>query len=148
MSDRYETGGSTNGATAEQAIDCLDHPVDRNPASYPALAASTGETAPVFGPLLAWGLLGCAIWPVLPTRTPAPASDPGAPPILVVGTTGDPVTPYRWAVSLAKELTGGVLLTWRGMSHVAYFYSPCVRAAVQTYLVAGTLPPTGTVCTD
>jgi pimeloyl-ACP methyl ester carboxylesterase len=148
MSDRYETGGSTNGATAEQAIDCLDHPVDRNPASYPALAASIGKTAPVFGPLLAWGLLGCATWPVLPTRTPAPASDPGAPPILVVGTTGDPVTPYSWAVGLAKELTGGVLLTWQGMSHVAYFYSPCVRAAAQAYLVAGTMPPTGTVCTD
>jgi pimeloyl-ACP methyl ester carboxylesterase len=148
MSDRYETGGSTNGATAEQAIDCLDHPVDRNPANYPALAASIGETAPVFGPLLAWGLLGCATWPVLPTRIPAPASDPGAPPILVVGTTGDPVTPYRWAVSLAKELTGGALLTWQGMSHVAYFYSPCVRAAVQAYLVAGTLPPIGSVCTD
>jgi len=148
MSDRYETGGSTNGAEAEQAIDCLDHPVDRNPASYPALAASIGTTAPVFGPLLAWGLLGCATWPVLPTRTPAPASDPGAPPILVVGTTGDPVTPYSWAVGLAKELTGGELLTWQGMSHVAYFYSPCVRAAVQTYLVAGTLPPAGTVCTD
>jgi pimeloyl-ACP methyl ester carboxylesterase len=148
MSARYETGGSTNGATAEQAIDCLDHPVDRNPASYPALAASIGKAAPVFGPLLAWGLLGCATWPVLPTRTPEPASDAGAPPILVVGTTGDPVTPYRWAVSLAKELTGGVLLTWQGMSHVAYFYSPCVRAAVQAYLVAGTLPPAGTVCTD
>ena len=148
MSDRYETGGSTNGATAEQAIDCLDHPVDRNPASYPALAVSIGKTAPVFGPLLAWGLLGCATWPVLPTRTPAPASDPGAPPILVVGTTGDPVTPYSWAVGLAKELTGGVLLTWQGMSHVAYFYSACVRADVQTYLVGGGAPPPGTVCTS
>ncbi len=52
---------------------------------------------------------------------------PGAPPILVVGTTGDPVTPYKWAVSLAGELSGGVLLTWQGQSHVAYFYSSCVR---------------------
>ena len=58
MSGRYETGGSTNGADAEQAIDCLDHPVDRDPASYPALAAPVGRSAPVFGPLLAWGLLG------------------------------------------------------------------------------------------
>ena len=148
MSGRYETGGSSNAATAEEAIDCLDHPVDRDPESFPALAASIGRTAPVFGPLLAWGLLGCATWPVLPTRTPAPASDPGAPPILVVGTTGDPVTPYRWAVALARELTGGTLLTWQGQSHVASFYSPCVRAAEQAYLIAGTLPATGTICTD
>ena len=100
-------GGSTNGADAEEAIDCLDHPVDRDPSSYPALAPRLARSAPVFGPSLAWGLLACATWAVPPTRIPAPASDPGAPPILVVGTTGDPVTPYRWAVDLAKELTGG-----------------------------------------
>ena len=107
MSSRYETGGSSNGAAAEQAIDCVDHPVDRDPSVYPALAASLGRTAPVFGPLLAWGLLGCATWSALPTRTPSAATDPGAPPILVVGTTGDPVTPYAWSVDLARELSGG-----------------------------------------
>jgi pimeloyl-ACP methyl ester carboxylesterase len=148
MTNHYESGGSTNGADAEQAIDCVDHPVDRDPSSYPALAVQIGRSAPVFGPLLAWGLLGCANWPVPPSRTPAPTSDPGAPPILVVGTTGDPVTPYSWAANLAKELTGGVLLTWQGQSHVAYFYSPCVRAVAQAYLVAGTLPAPGTTCTD
>jgi pimeloyl-ACP methyl ester carboxylesterase len=147
-SSNYETGGSSNGADAEEAIDCLDHPVDRDPSTYPALAAQLGQAAPVFGPLLAWELLGCAVWPALPSRTPAPASDPGAPPILVVGTTGDPITPYRWAVDLAKELSGGVLLTWQGQSHVAYFYSPCVRAIDQAYLVSGTLPAAGTTCTD
>jgi hypothetical protein len=148
MSGHYSSGGSTNGAVAEQAIDCLDHPVDRDPATYPALAAQLGQSAPVFGPLLAWGLLGCATWPALPTRTPASASDPGAPPILVVGTTGDPVTPYSWAVDLAQELTGGSLLTWRGQSHVASFYSPCVRDVAQAYLLAGTVPAPGTTCTD
>jgi hypothetical protein len=145
---RYETGGSSNGAEAELAVDCLDHPVDRNPADYPAMAAQAGAEAPVFGPLLTWGLLACAEWPVLPTRSPAPASDPGAPPILVVGATGDPATPYQWAVSLAGELDHGVLLTWVGESHVAYYYSACVRAISQAYLVDGTLPAPGTRCTD
>jgi pimeloyl-ACP methyl ester carboxylesterase len=148
MTDRYETGGSTNGADAEQAIDCLDHPVDRRPSDYPALAAASASVAPVFGPLLNWGLLGCATWPASPSRTPGPASDPGAPPILVVGTTHDPVTPYPWAVALAHELSGGVLLSWQGQSHVAYFYSPCVRAADEAYLIGGVLPAPGTTCTD
>ncbi len=148
MAGNYETGGSTNAADAEEAIDCLDHPVSRVVPRYPLLAAQFARSAPVFGPLLAWGLLGCATWPVPPTRVPAPASDLGAPPILVVGTTGDPVTPYSWSVGLAKELTGGRLLTWRGQSHVAYYYSACVRAFVETYLIAGTLPPPGTTCTD
>ena len=144
----YQNGGSSNGADAEQAIDCLDHPVNRNPSSYPALADRLARSAPVFGPLLAWALLACAVWPAPPTRRPAPASDPGAPPVLMVGTTGDPVTPYQWSVDLAKELTGGVLLTWQGRSHVAYFYSPCVRDIVQAYLVVGTPPAPGTTCTD
>ena len=148
MSRRYETGGSSNGALAEQAIDCLDHPVSRDLGTYPALAAQVGATAPVMGPLLAWGLLGCATWPVLPTRTPAPATDAGAPPVLVVGTSADPVTPYEWAVSLASQLQGGVLLTWRGQSHVAYFTSPCIRAGYEAYLVDGNLPATGSTCTD
>jgi pimeloyl-ACP methyl ester carboxylesterase len=148
MSGRYETGESSNAATAEEAIDCVDHPVDRDPTVFPALAAAAGRSAPVFGPLLVWGLLGCATWPVPPTRAPAPASDPGAPPILVVGTTGDPVTPYAWAVALAQELTGATLLTWEGQSHVATFYSACVRGAIQSYLVGGILPAEGTVCTD
>jgi hypothetical protein len=64
----------------------------------------------------------------------------------VVGTTGDPVTPYQWSVALASQLSGGDLLTWEGQSHVAYFYSACVRDAVQSYLVDGTLPPPGATC--
>ena len=44
----------------------------------------------------------------------------GAPPIVVLGTTGDPATPYAWAQSLAGQLPGGVLLTLRGQGHTAY----------------------------
>jgi pimeloyl-ACP methyl ester carboxylesterase len=147
-STNYASGGSTNGADANNAVNCLDHPVSRHPATYPALAAQAAAKAPVFGPVLAWGLLQCALWPVRPTRTPAPITAVGAPPILVTGTTGDPATPYSWAVALASELSHGELVTWQGENHVAYFYSPCVRAIDQAYLIAGTLPPPGTVCTD
>ncbi|HUD15973.1 MAG TPA: alpha/beta hydrolase [Acidimicrobiales bacterium] len=148
LSTSYASGGSTNGADANNAVNCLDHPVSRRPSTYPGLAATAAAEAPVFGPVLAWGLLQCAVWPVRPTRIPAPVSDAGAPPILVTGTTGDPATPYPWAVSLAGELEHGELVTWQGVNHVAYFYSPCVRAIDQAYLVDGTLPPIGTVCTD
>ena len=95
-----------------------------------ALAFSLSASAPVFGPLLGWGEAGCAVWPVPPTRKVGPVAAPGAPPILVVGTTNDPATPYAWAVSVAKELDHGVLLTHDGDDHVAYFYSavrPCRR---------------------
>jgi len=148
LSDTYSSGGSTNGADANNAINCLDHPVPRTLSSYPRLAATAAAQAPVFGPVLAWGLLQCAVWPVAPTRTPGPITAAGAPPILVVGTTGDPATPYAWAVALAHQLQHGELVTWQGVNHVAYFYSPCVRAIDQAYLVDGTLPAPGTVCRD
>jgi pimeloyl-ACP methyl ester carboxylesterase len=147
-SNHYNTGGSTNADEAATAIDCLDHPVSRDLASYGALAQSLSASAPVFGPLLAWGEAGCAVWPAPPTRTVGPVAAPGAPPILVVGTTDDPATPYAWAVSVAKELQHGVLLTHDGDDHVAYFYSACVRSDVQTYLVSGQTPAPGTVCTS
>jgi len=146
--DTYATGGSTNGGDVNNAVNCLDHPVSRQLSTYPALAAKAAAAAPVFGPLLVWGLVQCAVWPVPPDRSPAPVSAAAAPPILVVGATGDPATPYAWAVALAKQLRHGELLSWQGTNHVAYFYSPCVRAWDQSYLVSGTLPPPGTTCTD
>ena len=63
-----------------------------------------------------------------------------------MGTTGDPATPYAWAVNVAHELSHGVLLTRDGVDHVSYFYSACVRGYVQTYFVSGATPPSGTVC--
>ena len=148
MSDRYNAAGSPNQDDAEVAVDCLDHPVSRQFAAYGALADSFGVTAPVFGPLLAWGEAACAVWPASPTRTPGPVAAPGSPPVLVVGTTNDPATPYAWAVSVSRQLSDGVLLTRDGGDHVAYFYSACVRDYVQSYLVSGATPPPGAVCTS
>lgn len=146
LSDSYSRDGSTNGADAASAITCLDLPVSRNLAVYPALAAEDATVAPVFGPMLAWGEMGCARWPVAATRQPAPIRAAGTPPILVVGTTGDPATPYAWAQALAGQLADATLLTWQGQSHVAYFYSACVRADYEAYLVDLTVPAPGTIC--
>jgi pimeloyl-ACP methyl ester carboxylesterase len=148
MSDHYNRNGSTNGSDAAVAIDCLDHPVSHNLASYGDLADMFQASAPVFAPLLAWGEASCAVWPVPPTRPVGPVSADGSPPILVVGTTGDPATPYQWAVSVAHELQHGVLLTRDGVDHVAYFYSPCVRNDVQAYFESDVAPPSGTTCSS
>lgn len=88
------------------------------------------------------------MWPDPATRTVGPVSAAGAPPILVVGTTDDPATPYAWAVNVSHELSRSALLTVDGDSHVAYFYSACVRADVQAYLVDGVTPPAGATCTS
>ncbi len=148
MSDHYNQNGSTNQDDVALAVDCLDHPVSHDLRVYGYLADLLKLSAPVFGPLLAWGEAACAVWPVPPTRPVGPVAAPGAPPILVIGTTNDPATPYAWAVNVSKELQRGVLLTRDGDDHVAYFYSACVRGYVQAYLVGGVTPPPGTVCTS
>ncbi|HUC05905.1 MAG TPA: alpha/beta hydrolase [Acidimicrobiales bacterium] len=148
MSNHYNQDGSTNGSDVAVAVDCADHPAMKNLSAYSYLAALYKAVAPIFGPPLAWGEAACAVWPSPPTRTPGPVAAPGAPPILVVGTTNDPATPYAWAVSVAHELQKGVLLTRDGNDHVSYFYSACVRSYVQSYFVSLTPPPSGTVCTS
>lgn len=146
MTDTYNTQNGPNAVDADAAVSCLDHPVPRDKSLWPGLAASAAQEAPVFGPMLVWSVAECAVWPAVPTRTPHAVHAPGAPPILVVGTSGDPATPHQWAVSVAAALDRGILVTWNGQNHVAYYYSSCVRAIDEAYLLAGTTPASGTVC--
>jgi hypothetical protein len=148
MSHTYNTSNSTNSNDVFNAVSCLDHPVTHQLSHYPRLATVLGRAAPVFGPLFAWGEVSCAVWPAAATRTPAPLHTPGLTPVVVVGTSGDPATPYAWAESVARRLPGARLVTFDGDDHVAYFYSSCVRQAVETYFVAGQLPAAGLVCTS
>ena len=113
---------------------------------YVQLAKQFSAQAPDFGAAEAWGSLICAFWPVPPTGNAEPLHAPGAPPILVVGTTHDPATPYEWAQALASQLDSGVLLTRDGDGHTAYFSSTCVQNWADSYLTTLAMPPKGTVC--
>lgn len=89
-----------------------------------------------------------------PVARPGPVGPPGrerpgAPPILVVGTTGDPATPYEGAAAMASALGEGVgvRVTYRGEGHGAYNGGDaCVRRVVDGYLLDGKVPEPGTVC--
>ena len=88
----------------------------------------------------------CAYWPEKPVGAVGPITAPGAPPILLVGGTGDPATPYQWAQAVNKQIAGSVLLTRDGNGHVSYDKSACAKAAIDAYLIDLTLPADGTVC--
>jgi TAP-like protein len=90
----------------------------------------------------------CPQWPVPAQVRAHPVTAAGAPPILVVGTTRDPATPYEWAQAAAAHLVSGRLLTRIGSGHVAYTRSACVTTAVDRYLIHGDLPAVGATCTD
>ena len=147
-SDRSADGSySTNQNEATYAINCLDRPDHSTLAQVRADAAHLAAQSPIFGAYFAWSDLPCTVWPVAATDKPHVISAPGAAPILVVGTTRDPATPYQWAQSLASQLSSGRLLTRVGDGHTAYRRgSACIDNAVDAYLVGGTLPLIGTVC--
>lgn len=101
----------------------------------------------MFGDGFAWSGLNCTYWPVKATGAPHRIEAKGAAPILVVGTTRDPATPYKWAQSLASQLSSGTLLTYEGDGHTAYGRgSDCIDTAINTYLLDGTPPPKGKRC--
>lgn len=108
------------------------------------------KVSPAFGPYLAWDLAGwCASWPVPGAHETPEVSAPGAAPILVVGGTGDPATPFEGSLKMAEELGKGVgvHLTYKGEGHGAYpSGNTCVARAVDGYFLDGKIPAPGTVC--
>lgn len=147
-SDRGPNGRyRTNSIEALYAVNCLDRPEATDLAEYRAAATRAEAVSPVFGAFIAWGALPCASWPVPPQGEPHPVKAEGARPILVVGTTRDPATPYAWARSVARQLGSGRLLTLVGDGHTAYRQgSDCIDRAVDRLLLEGTLPAAGTRC--
>ncbi len=138
---------SGNIMQALNAVNCLDRGGSSDLATYRNDAKAFAKVAPTWGPMLAWGGLACGEWPVKATGKPERITAKGSGPILVVGTTRDPATPYEWAQRLAKELANGHLLTYDGDGHTAYkMGSSCVDGVVDAYLVDGTVPANGKAC--
>lgn len=136
-----------NSTEAFMAINCLDYSYDDNPATMRAQAAQLTKAAPVIGPYMAYGDIGCANWPYKSTAKRGPITAPGSPAIVVVGTTNDPATPYVWAQNLSRELVNGHLVTYNGQGHTAYNKSnSCVNDAVDGYLVSGVVPTPDPMC--
>lgn len=152
LSDAYferQPDGSyaTNGGQVISAVNCLDSPGGLTLADVEQQTPRFVKESPVFGRALAFGALGCTDWPIT-SANPLPQIDgKGAPPIVVIGTTRDPATPYESAEALAKQLDSGVLLTRDGDGHTAYLSgNSCITKAVDGYLADGTVPKAGTTC--
>lgn len=150
-SGRQEDGTyRSNSSEALWAVNCADYPVNGDRADWDAEAQQLAQDAPVFGPALAYSEGMCAAWPqeAQAAGPVEPLTADGAPPIVVIGTTGDPATPYAWSRSLADQLSSGVLVTFEGHGHTAYstLAPACVRDAVDDYLLEGTVPEDGLTC--
>jgi len=89
----------------------------------------------------------CSNWPVPVAQLPETFTAEGAPPIMVIGTTNDPATPYANSVSLAQQLSSGFLVSYEGEGHTVYANGvTCVDDTVDAYLLRGTVPASDPRC--
>ncbi|WP_189916137.1 alpha/beta hydrolase [Kitasatospora xanthocidica] len=148
---RDENGHYSPMEEANGAIGCADA---ARPAPTPEHAKAAVDRLLAEAPLLSRGVTvddysepGCAYWPFKTQEKPHPIRAEGSAPILVVGSTGDPATPYASAESLAKGFANATLLTRVGEGHGAFGKgNTCIDRALEDYLTEGTMPATGTRC--
>ncbi len=141
------TGGEGDGFEIYFAVSCLDNDWPDDPAAVLAAGERAAKDSPLVGTEIVDDYVRCALWPTEP-KPLAPVTAEGAPPIVVISSTGDPATPYEWGTNVAERLQKGVLLTYDGYGHTAFAHGRrCIDDAVTAYLVGTKAPRDGTRCT-
>ncbi len=136
-----------NADLAHLAIGCLEQGPAVDLKFDRREATELRKVAPVLGIYSAYSDLACSGWKYGPSPFPNPVHATGTGAILVIGTTGDPATPYVDAKNLAKQLDGGHLVTFHGDGHTAYDRGdPCIDATVDDYLLHSTVPVVDPSC--
>jgi pimeloyl-ACP methyl ester carboxylesterase len=141
---RSAQGQYDNSVAAGDATVCMDAPKDPDLASAQALAARLAKAAPRLGGA---PIVGCTFWPVRPVTAPAPLVAPSGTPLLVVGGTLDPATPYAWSQRMVASLGNAVLVTRRGEGHTT-MVDPSARCLdiMARYLVDLEVPGADASC--
>jgi pimeloyl-ACP methyl ester carboxylesterase len=157
LADQY-TGRSSDGTYLSNEldsgaiIDCLDWPNTRSIEKTKADVKDFTDAAPVFGPYLAYTNIACKyLTPPTKdklTRTTNKITSIKTAPVIVIGTTRDPATPYDWAVGLHKIFKTSTLISLDADGHTGQGRgSACVDDAVDLYLLQGKTPNKNLTCT-
>jgi pimeloyl-ACP methyl ester carboxylesterase len=136
-----------NTMDASHAVYCTDTALPRNPTKWPVLERRMARQAPLLNPVRLYAEMPCATWPTSAERYTGPWNRHTNTPLLLVGVTGDPSTPYPGTEQAARELGNAHILTVDGYGHTSlHAGSSCALAAENRYLLTGQAPPTGTHC--
>jgi len=146
---RQDDGTYSNVTDAFNAVRCIDDQPITDRAVAAELDVRYRQAAPFLDDGRGTGeapLDVCAFWPVPSAGDPHTPHVPGLAPVLVVSTTGDPATPYRAGVDLARQL-GGALVTFEGTQHTVVLDGErCVDDVVTSYFIDLAVPDTDPHC--
>ncbi|MGI9085938.1 MAG: alpha/beta hydrolase [Aeromicrobium sp.] len=145
LADKYDqrddTDYANNSTVAYFAVRCLDYPKAPGYTKVADFESDFSDAAPVFGRSLAWSAAECSSWPVASSSPQKSVSADAVDSIVVVGTTHDPATPYKWSESLVRQLGSARLLTREGDGHTAYHTgNRCIDELVDDHLLGRSLP--------
>ncbi len=128
------------------AINCIDYPIETDPAVLKRQVEELNRISPLEGDYPIVDPV-CSNWPYPPKDNVGPVEGEGADPILLIGTTGDPATPYESAVEVSEQLESSVLISFNGDDHIAYDEGdPCVNTLVDDYFLTGEVPDADPRC--
>ena len=130
---------TTNEFDSGAIIDCLDFADNRSVEEMKEDAQAFVKQAPLFGPYLAYGGLVCQYFKTAKATEVVPTKP--ANPVVIIGTTGDPATPYEWAQGLHKILTNSVLISLTGDGHTGQGQgNKCVDRQVDDFYLENKTP--------
>jgi pimeloyl-ACP methyl ester carboxylesterase len=131
-----------NDLDAQTVISCASGISDAVDPSLDLAAIS-----PVFGPIVPASSVTC----VDPAQVEPPASIAfaGSAPVIVIGGTGDPATPFAMAEQMVTDIgSQATLVVFEGQGHGQSLGDPCLLDVVTKALLTATAPAAGTVCTQ
>lgn len=145
-------GYSDNSMDIYTAVTCNEGTLATDGVDVMQGLAQIDEAAPILGRYAAYDdyavlKVVCSNWPVPTAQLPETFTADGAAPIMVIGTTNDPATPYANSVALAEQLSSGFLVSYEGEGHTVYANGVrCVDDTVDAYLIDGTVPASDPRC--
>lgn len=143
--DRDSSGGYlSNINEANTAISCADSRVSDAESVY--LHEQILQASELFGKYFSYPELSCVGWPEGKGLIEVDFTRPLSNGPLVIGTTGDPATPYVQATALSELLDGAKLVTYVGEGHTAYGSNDCVNEYVEEYLAGNPLAEVDLKC--
>lgn len=152
LADRYNNRDSSGNYYSNQndisiMISCLDWQENRTVDQMVSDQAVFKSKSPIFGPYLSFASLSCKYWEAKPKLPTVDLNRISTSPILIIGVTQDPATPYKWAQTLAKSFRNAELLTLKGEGHTGHNRgNKCIDSAVDIYFLTGNIPSKGLFC--